>query len=118
MAHRTAHARAAANVEANPAFSPKSSATAAAKRFGGEEDDATGKASIMMAQLDTDMDGAIDVSRVFHLWPDACAFGVGSGLFQGPAKNNTSDAQDDAYSVLGIPDWASKKQKLKDASRS
>jgi len=54
-----------------------------------------------------DFTGAADNSNPFHIWPDACAYGIGAGLFQGYG-NGTLSLLDSHYSILGVPTWATK----------
>ena len=53
-----------------------------------------------------DYEGATDGTNPLHLWPDACAFGVGAGLFQGTPKNRTDPST--YYDILGVPTWSTK----------
>ena len=56
-----------------------------------------------------DMKGAADGSNPYHLWLDACAYGIGAGLFQGPSTTEkpTGVAQTH-YEVLRLPTWSTK----------
>ena len=48
-----------------------------------------------------DYEGAMDGTNPLHLWPDACGFGIGAGLFQGTPKKSTDPST--YYDVLGVP---------------
>ena len=54
-----------------------------------------------------DFVGAHDGGNKFHLWADACKFGVGAGLFQG-APTNAGKLLATYYDVMGVQPWASK----------
>ena len=54
-----------------------------------------------------DFAGAADGRNPFHIWPDACAYGVGAGLFQG-FPLDVSDRPDSHYSCLNLPTWCTK----------
>ena len=41
-----------------------------------------------------------------HLWPDACGFGIGAGLFQGTPKKRTDPTT--YYDILCVPTWSTK----------
>ena len=47
-----------------------------------------------------DLDGAMSGRNPLHLWPDACAYGIGAGLFQSAPQEQSK--VDTAYDVLGI----------------
>ena len=56
-----------------------------------------------------DFEGSSLGTNPFHIWVDACAYGIGGGLFQGPmteapAHNTTH------YQVLGLPTWCTKQE--------
>ena len=53
-----------------------------------------------------DYEGTMNGSNPLHLWPDACAFGIGAGLFQGAPKTVT--AASTHYEVLVVPTWCTK----------
>jgi len=53
-----------------------------------------------------DYEGAMDGTNPLHLWPDACGFGIGAGLFQGSPKKSTDPST--YYDVLGVPSWCTK----------
>ena len=55
-----------------------------------------------------DFAGAMDGSSPSHLWPDACAYGVGAGLFHGYSAVAPGSTPDTHYTVLGVPTWATK----------
>ena len=64
-----------------------------------------------------DFQGAHNKTNVFHLWPDACKYGVGAGLFQGSKVPATGSANGDsenmslclsAYEILGVPTSSTK----------
>jgi len=54
-----------------------------------------------------DFAGARDGSNRFHIWPDACNYGVGAALMQGYPKG-TSSHPDSYYSQLGLNTWCTK----------
>ena len=56
-----------------------------------------------------DFRGAADGSNPFRIHVDACAYGVGAGIFQLPAANST-DGGDDYYTVLKVPKGATKQE--------
>ena len=68
-----------------------------------------------------DFKGAERGDNLFHIWPDACAYGIGGGLFQGYPQDST--APPSYYTVIGVPTWATKAEivakygELKRASR-
>ena len=53
-----------------------------------------------------DYTGAMDGSNPLNLWPDACGFGIGAGLFQGAPKNRSDPITH--YDLLGVPTWCTK----------
>ena len=53
-----------------------------------------------------DLVGAHDGTNPFLLYPDACKYGVGAGLFQ--ASPVSPELRDSHYAVLGIPTWSTK----------
>ena len=53
-----------------------------------------------------DLDGAHNGTNPFLLFPDACKFGIGSGLFQ--ASPVSPELRNSHYAVLGIPTWSTK----------
>ena len=68
-----------------------------------------------------DFKGAGRGDNLFHIWPDACAYGIGGRLFQGYPQDST--APPSYYTEIGVPFWASKAEivaqygELKRASR-
>ena len=54
-----------------------------------------------------DFPGAMDGSNLLHIWPDACNYGIGAGLFQGYPKD-VADRPDSHYHTLGVPSWSTK----------
>ena len=48
-----------------------------------------------------DYEGAMNGTNPLHLWPDACGFGIGAGLFQGALKKRTDPPT--YYDILGVP---------------
>ena len=58
-----------------------------------------------------DVAGAGDGSNPLHLYPDACAYGVGAGLFQAPIRVETGAEEGrNHYQTLGVSTWATKMQ--------
>ena len=55
-----------------------------------------------------DFEGSHDKTDVFHLWPDACKYGVGAGLFQGSRPDKTDPELLSAYEILGLYNWCTK----------
>ena len=53
-----------------------------------------------------DYEGAMNGTNPLHLWPDACGFGIGAGLFQGNPKKRTDPST--YYDILGVPPWCTK----------
>ena len=53
-----------------------------------------------------DHEGATNGTNPLHLWPDACGFGIGAGLFQGAPKRRTDPST--YYDILGVPTWSTK----------
>ena len=67
-----------------------------------------------------DCDGASDGTNPYHIWPDACAYGIGAGLFQGYSAKAT-DAPESYYSLLGLNTWVTKAElegRYRDLKRS
>ena len=54
-----------------------------------------------------DFEGASSGTNPYHLYVDACDFGVGGGLFQ--CQKNRTDEGPCHYSVLGVPKWGTKR---------
>ena len=54
-----------------------------------------------------DFEGASKGTNPYHLWPDACAYGVGAGLFQSQGEGK-AEAEDNFYTRLSIPTWEPK----------
>ena len=54
-----------------------------------------------------DFPGAVDGSNPFHIWPDACKYGVGAGLFQGFPKEH-AQMPGTHYHLMGLPVWCTK----------
>ena len=52
--------------------------------------------------------GAATGKNPFHLWPDACAVGIGAGLFQGPHESETGGGEINHYVTLGVSSWCTK----------
>ena len=58
-----------------------------------------------------DFVGAQNKTNVFHLWPDACKYGVGAGLFQGTRMDvKEPELLLSAYEVLGLNNWCTKNE--------
>ena len=55
------------------------------------------------------MEGSRSGRNPFHLWVDACAYGVGAGLFQGPFAGDAIPA-DNYYTSLGLSSWCTKQE--------
>ena len=53
------------------------------------------------------MEGSRSGRNSSHLWLDACAYGVGAGLLQGPFET-TAIAADTHYTTLGLNTWCTK----------
>ena len=53
-----------------------------------------------------DFDGAMNGTNPFLLYPDACKYGVGSGLFQ--ATPVSPELKESHYAALGLPAWSTK----------
>ena len=49
-----------------------------------------------------DFEGSRLGTNPFHIWVDACAYGIGGGLFQGP-MTETPAHDTKHYQVLGLP---------------
>ena len=59
-----------------------------------------------------DLDGDLDGSNPLHLWPEACAYGIGSGLFEGSSEAAANGrATTTLYTVLEVPTWATKSER-------
>ena len=54
------------------------------------------------------MEGARLKTNPSHLWVDACAYGIGVGLFQGPPVTSEPNAVDTHYQTLGLTTWCTK----------
>ena len=54
------------------------------------------------------MEGGRLKTNPFHLWVDACAYGIGAGLFQGPPVTSEPNAVDTHYQTLGLTTWCTK----------
>ncbi len=54
-----------------------------------------------------DFAGSANGTNLFHIWPDACSYGVGAGLFQGYPRE-VSEVPGSHYHALGVPTWATK----------
>jgi len=53
-----------------------------------------------------DFEGSMNGTNIFHLWPDACQYGIGAGLFQGSRIGSTETMT--AYAILGLQNWVTK----------
>ena len=51
-----------------------------------------------------DYEGGASGRNKYHLYPDACNYGIGSALFQAPKASDN----DTLYTQLGVPTWATK----------
>ena len=58
-----------------------------------------------MALAVPDTVGAANGTNPYHLWPDACKYSIGSGLFQGSGAN-AAKLVNTHYSTIGVPPWA------------
>ena len=57
-----------------------------------------------------DFAGLANNENDLHIWPDACAYGVGGGLFQGSAADDSKGSAVNVthYSALGVTEWSTK----------
>ena len=53
-----------------------------------------------------DLDGASNGTNPFLLFPDACKYGIGAGLFQAAPVSHA--LKDSWYATLGVPSWSTK----------
>ena len=56
-----------------------------------------------------DMEGSRSGNNPFHLWVDACAYGVGASLFQGP-YSETAFPADNHHTSLRLSTWCTKQE--------
>ncbi len=58
-----------------------------------------------------DYQGLADGSNELHIWPDACAYGIGGGLFQAsPPAERADQPVETHYSVLHVREWNTKQE--------
>ena len=57
-----------------------------------------------------DFAGLANNENDLHIWPDACAYGVGGGLFQGSAADDSKQSAVNVthYSTPGVTEWSTK----------
>ena len=58
-----------------------------------------------------DFEGSRLGTNPFHVWLDACAYGIGGGLFQGSSLNCSLDTPTPThYQTMGLPTWCTKQE--------
>ena len=58
-----------------------------------------------------DLAGAHSGENPFHMWLDACAYGIGGGLFQGPPLDEPDTPMVNThYQTLGVTTWCTKQE--------
>ena len=58
-----------------------------------------------------DFEGSRLGTNPFHVWLDACAYGIGGGLFQGSSLNCSPDMPPPThYQTMGLPTWCTKQE--------
>ena len=60
-----------------------------------------------------DVQGGADGSNPYHLYVDACAYGVGAGLFQASVTEGVKEDSRSLYEVLGVTTWSTKAEVVK-----
>jgi hypothetical protein len=55
-----------------------------------------------------DAEGAASGKNPFHLWPDACNYGIGAGVFQSTPDDGAGETG--LYADLGVPTWVTQQE--------